>query len=116
MMSTDVDADFFHGTNGQRMNPVLGLGAGAIYLDLIALETTNKALGHLTTTRIAGAKHQQFQSVLHAHSKYERHAARCRAAWLGRSFATAGAARKRTARGIRWAIRAAWAAWRSCRH
>src|ERR1044071_6628945 len=99
-MSADVDAYFAHSTNGQRMDPVLGLGAGTVYLDPIALEAANKPLGHLTATRIAGAKHQQFQSVLHAHSKYERHAARCRAAWLGRSFATAGAARKRTAGGI----------------
>jgi len=51
----DVDADFPHGVDGQRMHIAGGLGPGAEDIEVVATQFSEPTLGHLTPAGIAGA-------------------------------------------------------------
>ena len=58
MVPGDVDADFLHGVDGERMNVASGFGPGAEDIEVITAELPEPSLGHMTSARIAGAQEQ----------------------------------------------------------
>src|ERR1044071_665776 len=63
----DVDSDFRHGPDGQRMNEASGLGTGAVRLEDVARRRPEDPFGHLAAAGIAGAKDKHLR--FHAQKK-----------------------------------------------
>lgn len=62
-LMADVDTHFRHDQHCKRMHLLLGSGASALYIELIALKLSKKSFGHLAAALVASAQDQNKRFV-----------------------------------------------------